>query len=272
MNSDDPNLTAYALHALDPKEQAAFEKLLNDDFAALAEVEATRSVAATVRTHLAAEPAAALHEYQRAELFDVLRRRERLRAIESIPWWRRPLFLSAAAACVVVGLSVRLLWPVVSAPWRVTPPFQVRHAEPTFHFALADGVSTPGHILLAPPAFSPDLSPDLIQRTARPLQIALLPISPTAFPQRFLPMPSFPVMALKPSKPDGESPEERIQVAQAASNEGRRRASLNNWGRRLVPDRLAAPASSPAQAPGWLIDEPPFSLDLPLRELTDSVQ
>ncbi len=70
MNLDDPKLTAYALHELDPAERAELEALLRDDPDALTAVEETRTFAATLRAELAAEPAQPLHESQRVLLLE----------------------------------------------------------------------------------------------------------------------------------------------------------------------------------------------------------
>ena len=57
ISQDDPRLTLYALHEMEPAERDGFEKLLQQDAAARQTVEEIRALAATVTTALEGEPA-----------------------------------------------------------------------------------------------------------------------------------------------------------------------------------------------------------------------
>ena len=95
IGKDDPRLTAYALGEMDdPADRAAFEKEIEGDPSARAEVEAIRAVAAALKGELAAEPAPGLTDAQRASVERGPHR--------GIPWWIVPL---AAGALVAVTLA-----------------------------------------------------------------------------------------------------------------------------------------------------------------------
>ncbi len=59
ISPDDPRLTLYALHEMEPAERAGFEKLLQQDAAARLAVEEIQAMAATVTTALEQEPCSA---------------------------------------------------------------------------------------------------------------------------------------------------------------------------------------------------------------------
>ncbi len=111
MNTDDPKFTAYALDELDPAERAEIEQLLRDNPAAAAELEATRTVAAQLRTRLQAERAEGLHPAQRAEVLASVAT-ETPRNV--IAFSRRAAAWSALAASVVIGVGLALLFPALN--------------------------------------------------------------------------------------------------------------------------------------------------------------
>ena len=112
MNTDDPKLTAYALDELDPVERAEIEQLLRDDPAIAAELEATRTFAAQLRTRLQAERAEGLHPAQREEVLASVAVVERPRNV--IAFSRRAAAWSALAASVVIGVGIALLFPALN--------------------------------------------------------------------------------------------------------------------------------------------------------------
>lgn len=105
MKTDDPKFTAFALDELDAAERSEIEMLLRDDPALSAEIAELRRFAANLRRELHAEEGAPLAEDQRAA---VLGAEPRIIAMPR-PWWRRPWVQSAAAACVIVGVSAVML-------------------------------------------------------------------------------------------------------------------------------------------------------------------
>ncbi len=62
ISQDDPRLTLYALHEMEPAEREGFEKLLQQDAAAQATVAEIRAMATTVTTALEGEPLDAAHK------------------------------------------------------------------------------------------------------------------------------------------------------------------------------------------------------------------
>ncbi|MDB6151927.1 MAG: von Willebrand factor type [Chthoniobacteraceae bacterium] len=251
---NDPILTASALDELDAQAQAAFEELLNHDFAALLEVEATRALAADLRVELRAEPAAALHANQRAALFKAVRRREQ----SIVPFWKRPVLLSAAAACVIVGVSIRLLWPVVNAPWKSNPQFQARQSAPSFHFTLDNGPLDSPREPLVP--FIAAWEASSAQALVGPPHIAFTQTSrELPFTRAFLPSPRF--ASLSPNPPSVvRRVNEKASIARNSdAGEERRRGNwksdLNNSGRRLISEKLGAFYPSVSE------EQPAFSLD-----------
>ncbi|MDB6173218.1 MAG: von Willebrand factor type [Chthoniobacteraceae bacterium] len=254
MNSDDPILTAYALGDLDPKAQAAFEELLNEDFAALAEINATRVLAADLRTQLRAAPSAPLLASQRAAIFEAAQRRDR--PIVVFPFWKRPVLLSAAAACVIVGVSMRLLWPVVSAPWKSNP--QARQSAPSFHFTLDNGPLELPREPLVP--FIAAWEASSAQALVGPPRIAFTQTSrELPFSRAFLPSPRF--ASLSPNPPSVvRRVDEKASIARNSdAGEERRRGNwksdLKNSGHRLISEKLGAFYPSVSE------EQPAFSLD-----------
>ena len=123
MNPDDPKLTAYALDELDPDERAEIEQLLRDDPAARGEAEQTAAFAARLRHDLKTDPGAPLTDGQRTE---VLAAATRTGARPKVVAFPRPRWiLPAIAACLVVGVSIALLFPAYhaeNAAERKSPP------------------------------------------------------------------------------------------------------------------------------------------------------
>ena len=111
MNPDDPKLTAHAFGELEPAECAQIEQLLRDDPAAVAEVEATRVLAAQLRTRMKGERAVGLHPAQRAELLQIAAAAQSRKVVafpgKAVAW-------GALAAGVIVGVSWALMFPMLN--------------------------------------------------------------------------------------------------------------------------------------------------------------
>lgn len=172
MNCDDPKLTAYALSELDPKDAGEIREMLEANKAASAEVDSTIALAATLRAHLQAEPAVELTETDRAEIFQAAREWAQV-SPKIVPIWRRPSVLSAMAACLVVGLSIGLLFPAVSAKMRSGPPIAVRPSlpAPAFNIAMGESAAAPGDN-----AATPDLASSTIASRATTPYLPARPI------------------------------------------------------------------------------------------------
>lgn len=114
MNPDDPKFTAHALGELEdltPAERAEIEALLASDPAAAAEAQETQALAARLRAELPGEGSAPLHEAQRAAVLRVSVNRGAAKKIVRFP--RLTTVLAAIAACLVVGVSIALLFPAM---------------------------------------------------------------------------------------------------------------------------------------------------------------
>ena len=79
IDTNDPRLTSYALGEMSTLESTAFETELATDPAALAEVEAIRSMAGAVQAELHTEDAPALAPEQRAAITNAKPRRRTVR-------------------------------------------------------------------------------------------------------------------------------------------------------------------------------------------------
>lgn len=110
MNADDPKLTAYALDELDSAEREDIAKMLRDDPAAAAAMEAARAFAAQLRVRLKAESAGALHPGQRAEVIGRIGSVSRKKVITLS---HRAAGLAALAAGVLIGAGVALIFPAL---------------------------------------------------------------------------------------------------------------------------------------------------------------
>ncbi len=115
MKTDDPKLTAYALGELPPVESAEIEALLHDDTPLAAEIEATRNFAARLRRELHAEEGSPLSAEQRGAVLAAAAvvNVEAPTIVAAFP--RRAVVLSAIAACLIVGLSITILFPAMRA-------------------------------------------------------------------------------------------------------------------------------------------------------------
>ncbi len=117
MNTDDPKFTAHGLGELEdltPAERAEIEALLASDPSAAADATETQALAARLRAELTGEEAAPLHEAQHAAVMQAAA--EPVVAREKIVRFpRRATVLAAIAACLVVGISVALLFPAMQA-------------------------------------------------------------------------------------------------------------------------------------------------------------
>ncbi|MHC4971935.1 MAG: YfbK domain-containing protein [Planctomycetota bacterium] len=123
IEKDDPRLTAYVLGQMEAKDRDAFERELDQDPAAQAEVEAIRGMATRVGATLEGEPAQALAPAQRTAI-------ERAAGVGR-PWRYR--WVAAVAACLLVT-TFALSFYLVSEP-----PAAVRSEEASRAQLAADG-------------------------------------------------------------------------------------------------------------------------------------
>jgi Ca-activated chloride channel homolog len=103
MDRNDPRLTAYALGEMDAQERAEFERILETDPAARAEVEAIRALGGKLAVELADAPAPALTVAQRASVAKAARRRVPL-----------AILLMPVAACLIAAVAI--IWDRSTAP------------------------------------------------------------------------------------------------------------------------------------------------------------
>ena len=101
---DDPKLTAYALGELGAQEAAEVEKLIADDEAVCAEVEAIKCAAQQLEDELCAQPRLALTDSQRAAIRDG--------AVSSAERRQRPTFLTSRKFWIGSGLAVAASWVI----------------------------------------------------------------------------------------------------------------------------------------------------------------
>ncbi|HEX5139103.1 MAG TPA: von Willebrand factor type A domain-containing protein [Planctomycetota bacterium] len=104
MDRNDPRLTAYALGEMDAQERAEFEKALENDPAARAEVDAIRAIGGKLAAELANAPAPTLTEAQRASVAKAAMKRRVPLAILLMP----------VAACLIA--AVALIWDRSARP------------------------------------------------------------------------------------------------------------------------------------------------------------
>jgi autotransporter-associated beta strand protein len=113
MKTDDPKLTAYVLGELPPAERAEIEALLQDDIALTAEIEATRSLAAQLRSELQAEEGAPLSMERRGEVLAAANRPAASGVILPQRVWPQRL-LKIAASLALFAVVAGLLFPALS--------------------------------------------------------------------------------------------------------------------------------------------------------------
>ncbi len=159
MNPDDPKFTAHALGEFDdltPAERAEIEALLASDPQAAAEAQETQVLATRLRAELPGEEAAALSDAQRAVVLGSAK--TAAAKVVRFPW--RRTVLSAAAACVIVGAAIALLFPAFLAEKAaVRRSLAADAAMPSSPDVWSDA---PMSIALQPPAQVP---PNLSQPT-----------------------------------------------------------------------------------------------------------
>jgi len=146
MNADDPKFTAHILGESDdltPAERAEIAALLASDPRAAAEAAETRALVARLRAELPAEAAAGLEESQRAAVLEAARM--------SVPpgkvvhFSRFTTTLSILAACVVVGVSLGLIYQalLLPGPGSGLPLTGVTSAQESISSDLLMGASAP---------------------------------------------------------------------------------------------------------------------------------
>jgi len=118
MKTADPRLTAYALGEIPPAERAEIEAQLKDDPALAAELEATWSIAAQLRSELKTETPMPLTEDQRAEVIAALRPPDpvvvnNLHAFPAPHSGRKGRRVLALAASLAVCAGAFALWGTV---------------------------------------------------------------------------------------------------------------------------------------------------------------
>ena len=113
MNPDDSKFTAHILGELDgltAAERAEIEALIRTDAGAAAEAAETQAVAALLRRELQGEEAQPLTPEQRAAVLAATASASRKKRAKVIPFPRRLIWLPAIAACLIVGISVALIF------------------------------------------------------------------------------------------------------------------------------------------------------------------
>lgn len=140
MNSDDPKFTAYALGELDPVERAEIEVELASNPALREELDGMIGLVSGLREELMQEEGERLTAEQRATVLgNAVSSAAQKVVARPAPWWRAAGFLSAAAACVVVGIGA----------WLVG-----RAQSPYRHVAETNDSERPGIQILPDPALS----------------------------------------------------------------------------------------------------------------------
>ncbi len=118
MKTDDPKFTAHILGELDditPAERAEIEALIRADADAAAEAAETQALAALLRRELQGEEAQPLTAAQRAKVLAATAPGARVEKAKVVPFPRRLTVLSAIAACLIVGVSIALIFQAMEA-------------------------------------------------------------------------------------------------------------------------------------------------------------
>ncbi|MCE9610492.1 MAG: von Willebrand factor type A domain-containing protein [Chthoniobacter sp.] len=118
MNTDDPKFTAHLLGELDEltaAERAEIEALIRADASAAAAAAETQALAARLRLELQREEAQPLTAAQRATVLAASAPGARVESAKVIPFPRRLTVLSAIAACLIVGVSIALIFRAMDA-------------------------------------------------------------------------------------------------------------------------------------------------------------
>ncbi len=113
MNTDDPKFTAHILGELDEltaAERAEIEALIRADATAAAERAETQALAALLRRELQGEAAEPLTPAQRATVLAATAPGGREKTAKVIAFPTRLTWLSAIAACLIVGVSMALIF------------------------------------------------------------------------------------------------------------------------------------------------------------------
>ncbi len=118
MNAYDPQLTAYALDELDPRERAQIEQLLHENPQAADEVTAVQSVSRLLSNTLRVEKAEPLSADHRAAVLQAagVRMRTPTNVVEGPSWWRSWQFAATAAACMVFGFGAYAIFDALTEP------------------------------------------------------------------------------------------------------------------------------------------------------------
>lgn len=118
MNTDDPTFTAHLLGESDEltaAERAEIEALIRADATAAAEAAETQALAALLRRELQGETAEPLTPAQRATVLAATAPGTRVERAKVIAFPNRLTWLSAIAACLIVGVSIALIFRAFDA-------------------------------------------------------------------------------------------------------------------------------------------------------------
>ncbi len=118
MNTDDPKFTAHSLGELDEltaAERAEIEALIRADATAAAEAAETQALAALLRRELQGEEAQPLTAAQRATVLAATAPGAAGEKAKVIAFPNRLTWLSAIAACLIVGVSIALIFRAFDA-------------------------------------------------------------------------------------------------------------------------------------------------------------
>lgn len=212
MNSDDPNVTAYALGELETQVQASATKAIAGSPEVAAEAWEIRAFAARLRRDLQTEPAAKMRPEQRSRVMAEVDRAAALIEAER-NWWRGwvPTAIAASAALMIGGSlfvqsqqfaqwwakrtswDINLLWAEDSSTQgqdSIIPPVDPSIQDrPIYRFApTAPQLPLPGQLNLPPP---PKSTARLVQPP--PLHLEQTP-GPTVDPAS-IPMTGRPAVA-----------------------------------------------------------------------------
>ena len=116
MNANDPQLTAYALDELDPRERAQIEQLLRENPQAADEVAAVQTVSRLLSTTLRVEKAEPLSAEHRAAVFHAagVGKMQPTNIVAGPSWWRSWQFAATAAACMVFGFGAYAIFDALT--------------------------------------------------------------------------------------------------------------------------------------------------------------
>ena len=232
MNTDDPKFTAHILGELDditPVERAEIEALIRADATAAAEAAETQELAALLRRELQGEEAQPLTPAQRASILAATAPGPRLEKAKLVPFPHRLTMLSAIAACLIVGISIALIFQAFDAEKSTQGATVMNEPQPGPTITLTPEPVPPAKLPLVVPevadAAKAELKPadgppptdsrNLLAQQLQPLE-SRMPAHPRAAPPS-LPAPAHAAAKQAPAPPTPQAIEgEELKVAATA--------------------------------------------------------